>query len=490
MIKKSEAYENLKNNYIDFLIENTTDITISINLEGNILFLNKSAALLHGYSFDEMAGKNASMLFFEPALFFSMIEKVKEKGKYRFIAKKVKNSGSIFYVSCNCVLIPEGDREPVILMIERDITDIIEYQRILMRFIQEEFLMKEILELFLASKDYIEAINFLYERFSNNLKIASIEMYKNEKKIYEIGEKTKKIKDMEFFSSLEAKKIMFRIYIKETELEIDIIDNLETILFYIFSNLFNIIEKFKMIQMLQKEKQKAEESDKLKSQFLINMSHEIRTPLNIMTGYIQLLSKTDLKPEQMDYLNMVAKSSDQLFLLMNEILELSKIESGEIVLREIEIDIDVLLRQFLQVYELRAKEKNLEFQGEILNLPEKIYGDPEKIGRVFSNLLDNAIKFTDKGSVKIKVYSDDTFIYCELSDTGAGISPEKEELVFKKFVQLDGSVRRKYGGTGVGLTIAKSLLDLMGGSIYFKSNVNQGTVFYFSFPIYGRREKK
>jgi len=452
-------------------------------MEGEILFANKSAAVLYGFSLEELAGQNAGFLFAEQNHFQTMLKKVKEKKKYRFITKKIKKSGSNFYASCNTILIEEQPAEPIILVIERDITDIIEYQRILMRYIQEELLMKEILELFLNSKDYFEAMNFLYERFSHNLRISCIQMFENEKLSYEIGEKTQKVKEIEFFSSLESKKIVFKVFSKENDLEIDIIDNLETILFYIFSNLFNIVEKFKMIQMLQKEKQKAEESERLKTEFLSNMSHEIRTPLNVMSGYLQLLQKTSLGDEQEEYLGMVTKSSQQLLLLINEIIELSKIETGQFIMNQNEFDFFTFIKQINQIYKLKAKDKNLDFIEELDTLPEVICGDQAMIEKVFINILDNSIKFTNQGFIKVKVLSDAQKIYVEITDTGIGIQKDKETLVFKKFVQLDGSPRRKYGGTGVGLTIAKAVIDMMGGEIYYKSLENQGTTFYFSFPI-------
>ncbi|MEO1927872.1 MAG: ATP-binding protein [Nautiliaceae bacterium] len=240
------------------------------------------------------------------------------------------------------------------------------------------------------------------------------------------------------------------------------------------------------IKITQASVKKAEEATKAKSLFLANMSHEIRTPLNGILGFLELLNTTDLTEEQIDYVNTIAQSAKNLLQIVNNILDVSKIESNKVSLELIDFKALDEFENTLEIFGTPAAQKNIEFITEISpNMPSVIKGDILKIKEIITNLMSNAIKFTPENgtiSVKIKlekIIDNKAKIYFEVKDTGIGMSEEQKEKVFEAFSQADESVTRKYGGTGLGLTIVKSYIEMMGGQIYVESELNKGTKFYF-----------
>jgi signal transduction histidine kinase/CheY-like chemotaxis protein len=248
----------------------------------------------------------------------------------------------------------------------------------------------------------------------------------------------------------------------------------------------------KAIKITQESVKKAEEATKAKSLFLANMSHEIRTPLNGILGFLEVLKTTDLTPEQEDYINTITQSAKNLLQIVNNILDVSKIESNKVTLEIIDFKAVDEFENTLEVFSTPAAQKNIQYVAEISpNIPTVIKGDVLKIKEVLTNLINNAIKFTHPEgliSVKIKLHdiNDKTVkIYFEVKDTGIGMSEEQKEKIFEAFTQADESVTRKYGGTGLGLTIVKSYLEMMGSEIHVESEINKGSKFYFTveFPI-------
>ena len=234
------------------------------------------------------------------------------------------------------------------------------------------------------------------------------------------------------------------------------------------------------------QKARAEVASRLKSEFLANMSHEIRTPMNAILGMTALAIDTTTREEQQEYLEDVMSSAEGLLSLLNDILDLSKIEAGRMELVPIPISLIELLQDTTQFLRIAARQKGLEVTYDVApDIPHQLLGDPFRLRQVLLNLIGNSIKFTDKGSVTVKAQieteeSDAFSIRFSVSDTGPGIPEDKQRIIFESFCQADGSISRKHGGTGLGLTISSRLVELMSGRISVQSNPAEGSTFHFT----------
>ncbi|MFT5513062.1 MAG: signal transduction histidine kinase/CheY-like chemotaxis protein [Bacteroidia bacterium] len=230
---------------------------------------------------------------------------------------------------------------------------------------------------------------------------------------------------------------------------------------------------------------RAEESEKHEQQFLANMSHEIRTPMNAVLGMTNLLLATKLDEKQIKYLKAINISSKNLLVIINDILDLSKLEAGKMSIELIPFRIHEVIHNVSENSRFKAEEKGLKFEVDIdTDLPDVVKGDPTRLNQILTNLVSNAVKFTEKGNVRISVDKpkNSHFIQFKVSDSGIGIPEDKQHLLFGNFKQVDASTYRKYGGTGLGLAISKTLIELQGGKVEVKSVLGQGSEFIVKIP--------
>jgi PAS domain S-box-containing protein len=257
----------------------------------------------------------------------------------------------------------------------------------------------------------------------------------------------------------------------------------------VFAAARDVTERKRVEVELQLAKAAAESASRTKSDFLASMSHEIRTPMNAIMGIADLLAKTALTPEQDKFVQIFRRSGDNLLNLINDILDLSKVEASQLDLERTGFSLSDHLEKVMEMVAPRAQEKRLTLMCEIApDVSNDLVGDPTRLRQVLLNLLGNAIKFTEAGSVSLRVESDTdstvpTALRFTVTDTGIGIAEDKLGRVFERFTQADSSTTRRFGGSGLGLTISRRLVELMGGRIWVESQVDHGSLFAFAVPF-------
>jgi len=247
--------------------------------------------------------------------------------------------------------------------------------------------------------------------------------------------------------------------------------------------------------LAEEEKAKAENALQSKQQFLANMSHEIRTPMNAILGFTKVLFKTDLVPNQKEYLDAIKTSGDGLLVLINDILDLAKVDAGKMTFEQTPFKMQISISAILQIFDLKIQEKSIELVKEYDNrIPEVLKGDAVRLNQILLNLMSNALKFTAKGKITIAVRlltedKETAIIEFAISDTGTGIPEDKLKSIFDNFQQATSSTSRLFGGTGLGLAICKQLIEKQGGTIIVKSKVDEGSTFSFTLNFQKSNEE-
>ncbi|MBZ0269986.1 response regulator [bacterium] len=234
----------------------------------------------------------------------------------------------------------------------------------------------------------------------------------------------------------------------------------------------------------------AQSAERAKTEFLTNTSHELRTPMNAILGFAEILADSPLTPEQQDYLGTIRRSGESLLALLEDILDLGRIESGEFELEECEVELEWLVHEVAELVRLRVADRPVELIVDVgEEVPRLVHGDPTRVRQTLMNLVGNAAKFTEAGSIRIRVRGEgllpsrSTGVTIEVIDTGIGIPPDRIDAIFGRFCQVDASTTRKFGGTGLGLTITRHLTELMGGKLTVESREGEGATFHLELPL-------
>ncbi|MBN1469853.1 MAG: response regulator [Fusobacteriaceae bacterium] len=491
--KKTENALNESRYLLDTMINNIPSVIFMKDKNRNMLMSNNSTLIDDlGLNQEDIINKDSLIFLSEQTgkTLFECEEEVMANKTIMSFENIVlsRKDGSIHYLQL--IEVPLIDKEGNCFGICGIINDATKLKLTEEKIIKEKEKFKEILDMTpigvvvsvnnvikYANPSISEIANFQIGNFANNA-------YYDEKDRENI---LKRLDEFGFVQSLEVKmknsKNMIRTdLITAIKMEYEGEDGI--------LGWFTDITDIKNTELeLKSAKDIAEQATKIKSEFLANMSHEIRTPMNAIIGLSHLLQKTILDKKQQNYLNKIESSSKNLLGIINDILDFSKIEANKMTLENIEFDLENVLEDIRNVNNIKSAEKNIEFIISIKNkLKNSFIGDPLRIYQIISNLVSNAIKFTEKGEVILEIevneYDDlHKELKVHVSDTGIGITDNQKNKLFNAFIQADNSTTRKYGGTGLGLIISEKLLELMGSNLELDSTLGKGSTFSFTLVL-------
>lgn len=539
-LKQFQTDEALRENQKEYqdLFDNAPDMYFLVQPDGSIKSVNLFGATYLGYTKEELIGKEVWHVVHPDDL-----EKVKSqiaeilasrKDSSELEFRKVKKDGSVLIVQERVHLILDENKNPVeIRIICRDITDNKKYEKDLIdresqiRTILKYSPVPQIIENFEEAKTYVEGLK--------QQGITGIKEYlkQHTDKLTECRDKVKIVEVNNAFLKLyqaENIKILEQnvhriITLQSIEMFVEGLLHLmdgedsftgETVYYDLENSKIEAITRWAVVpghedkldmivvsmedmtELKKNEKDlleakiKAEESDKLKTAFLANMSHEIRTPMNAIVGFAELLKDPNLPIDQrLEFSNILTSSCETLSEIIDDIIDIAKIEAGQTKIRYSNCLVDEVMQELYTFYseEIRREEKKIELRLKSSHRMVMVT-DRARLMQILSNLLDNAVKFTDEGIVEFGCRSlEDESVEFFIADSGIGIPEEMHDLIFDRFRQLDNSTSRKHGGTGLGLTISKNLVELLGGEIWLESVTGKGTTFFFRLPDKSEKEK-
>lgn len=478
------------------VVEQSADAIIITNCVGDFLHINDTGLKLLGYTKEEIAKTNISEIYFKPEQRPKFLRIVKNKGIIKNHRGQIRRkNGEIIQTNSNVQVIKNDDNDIVgFQSIIRDVTDSV---KILNSLKKSEQLFRTVSESLMSAIFLVQDCKFIYSNpaaekilgyKSKELEGMSVDSIIHEDHIKTVQKRIK---------SLYGKKAVKKPY----EIKFITKDNEErwgeiscnqvqyesskTIL----GTLIDISIRKKYEEQLIKSKLKAEQSLKYKEEFITNVSHEIRTPMNAILGLTNLLSDTELNNKQEEYLNGIKLSAENLLSILNDILLSSKIQADKITLNLAPFDILNVVETSIQTMQFKADSKGLIVDiKKDTKIPKRLLGDRVKIGQIVMNLLDNAIKFTDRGRVEVSVScksisSSKANIELIITDTGRGIPSRMLDEIFDSFVQVQLKSASKSKGTGLGLYITKKLVELHNGQVTVESKLNKGTKFYINLPL-------
>ncbi|CAL96301.1 putative hybrid sensor and regulator protein [Azoarcus olearius] len=475
---------------------------------GLITYANDRFCEISGYSREELLGASHRIVksdYHPPEFYADMWRTIRGGRVWHGEIKNRTKSGEPFWVSATIVPLPDADGVPERFISIR--TDITERKDIEAR-LAEQLHFTELLLESIPTAIYLKDADGRYLRFNR----AFEEMYGIDRekwygrRVLELvpGDEGRLMhkKDLELLQEGGHQSYEARIVNRRTGQHRDglfwkaRLTRADGTVTGLVGAVIDITDRKRVEQELESARQLAEAASQAKSDFLANMSHEIRTPMNGIIGMTELALDTRLDPTQRDYLNIVLSSAESLLVIVNDILDFSKIEAGKLAIEEIDFNPAVAVTEALKSISTRAERKKLRFAYELSpDLPAVVAGDSGRIRQVLTNLCDNALKFTKAGEIAVRVRAepsaaggDALIAHFEVSDTGIGIDPEQQAQIFEAFTQADTSTTRRFGGTGLGLTISARLVGLMGGRIWVDSTPGVGSTFHFTVRLKRRAE--
>jgi PAS domain S-box-containing protein len=489
-LKKSE--ENFR-----MLAENARDFILVHDLKGQIIYANPMAEKYIGHSNVENKGLNV-MDFVPSEEISQLLKRFNQRSEgaqdqFLYEVSVVKSNGEKAPVEISSSPIIKDGKIQSILLVVRDIADRKSYEKALKESeIKYKNLVEDINDL-VWEVDTEDRFTFVNSRSEDFLGLEPEEVIGSKCSDYLKESDKQRYKEtfLRTYRDHSPYKQSVFTYIRSDGSESiwessgKPIFNDENV-FMGFRGISRDITERKQAEIaIMQAKEKAEQSDALKSAFLANMSHEIRSPMNSIVGFAKLLEDSDIsKDERMEYSAIINSKSKQLLNLINDIIDISKIESGIIETNPKHFNLNNLLRVIKSDFSKNASEKNLSFDIYTGLRDDKavFYCDPLRIKQLLTNLVSNAIKFTDHGGVKLGYKIKDQNIEFFVKDTGIGIEKEKQEIIFKRFMQVDNSFTRQFGGTGLGLALVKEIVDHLKGSIKLESEPGKGSTFYVTLP--------